>query len=144
MDERADIPIRDAATVVILRDGEQGIETFLLRRNRRTVFGPGFYVFPGGAVDAADADPALLARCDGLDDARASRWLEIAGGGLAHWVAAVRECFEESGLLLATDREGRELAPERDFTEARGRSTPAPSASARSAPRPTCACRSRA
>lgn len=119
MIESADTPIRDAATVVLLREGVHGLETFLLRRNRATVFGPGAYVFPGGAVDDADADPDLLARCDGLDDATASRRLGVAHGGLAFWVTAVRECFEESGLLLATDGARRELDPGRDFTAQR-------------------------
>lgn len=104
-------PVRDAATVVMLRDGAQGIETYMLRRHRGNHFGPGFYVFPGGAVDAADADPALAARCDGLDDDEACRRLGIAGGGRAFWIAAIRECFEEANLLVATDAQGEPLGP---------------------------------
>jgi glyoxylase-like metal-dependent hydrolase (beta-lactamase superfamily II)/8-oxo-dGTP pyrophosphatase MutT (NUDIX family) len=62
-------------------------------------FGGGAHVFPGGAVDPSDA--ALAAACVGLDDAGASRRLEIGSGGLAYWVCAIRECFEEAGLLYA-------------------------------------------
>lgn len=113
MNTHADVPIRDAATVVLLRDGADGLETFLLQRNGETAFGPGFYVFPGGAVDEADAD--LEGYCDGLDDAEASRCVGVTRGGLALWVAAVRECFEECGLLLATDQSGRDLAASRDL-----------------------------
>lgn len=115
MKDCANVPVRDAATVVLLRDGRHGLETFLLRRNRATVFGPGHYVFPGGAVDVADADPAVLDRCDGLDDNQAARRLGVAQGGLRFWIAAVRECFEECGLLLATDARGRDLGSEQEF-----------------------------
>ncbi|MDN5936744.1 MAG: NUDIX domain-containing protein, partial [Nitrosospira sp.] len=114
-----EVPIRDAATVIMLRDGAQGLETFMLRRNKRNVFGPGAYVFPGGAVDRADAGPTLRALCDGLDDGEASRRLGIDGGGLAFWVAAIRECFEEAGLLLATQGDGRPVSPARDFRSQR-------------------------
>lgn len=119
MTDHADVPIRAAATVVLLRDGADGLETFQLRRNRATVFGPGHYVFPGGAVDDADTESDLVARCDGLDDAEASRRIGVSEGGISFWIAAVRECFEECGLLLATDSNGsgfdrgRDLAAER-------------------------------
>src|SRR5690606_37918595 len=59
------------------------------------------FVFPGGVVDPADSDPGLASLCAGLDDALASSVLGVERGGLAYWVAAVRECFEEAGLLLA-------------------------------------------
>ncbi len=62
-------------------------------------FVPGNYVYPGGAVDAQDADPDAFGLCAGLDDARASALLGVASGGLAYWVAAIRESFEEAGLL---------------------------------------------
>jgi 8-oxo-dGTP pyrophosphatase MutT (NUDIX family) len=78
------VPVRDAATVMLVRDAPEGIEVFMLRRNTDLVFVPGAYVFPGGSVDAADA----------------------AEGGDAFVVAAIRECFEEAGALLAYDRTG--------------------------------------
>jgi 8-oxo-dGTP pyrophosphatase MutT (NUDIX family) len=56
-------------------------------------------VFPGGAVDPEDR--ALVEFCTGRDDASASRVLGLAEGGLVYWVAAVRECFEECGVLFA-------------------------------------------
>ncbi len=91
--------LRPAATLVVVRDGERGLEVLLVRRTKALEFGGGAHVFPGGAVDAPDA--ALAERCAGLDDAAASRRLEIAAGGLAYWVCAIRECFEEAGLLYA-------------------------------------------
>jgi 8-oxo-dGTP pyrophosphatase MutT (NUDIX family) len=92
---------RDAATVMLVRDGGAGLEVFMLRRNPASVFVGGAYVFPGGAVDDADRHADLESVCTGRTDAGASAVLGIDGGGLAYWVAAVRECFEEAGVLLA-------------------------------------------
>ena len=78
----------------------------MLRRNLNSDFVGGAYVFPGGAVDEHDRHEDLDPYCLGRTDAEASTRLEIDKGGLAYWVAAVRECFEESGLLLAYDSEG--------------------------------------
>ncbi|MEY2571439.1 MAG: hypothetical protein QOE63_1789 [Acidimicrobiaceae bacterium] len=95
------VPIRPAATVLLLRDGERGLEVLLLRRTTEAVFSPGAHVFPGGAVDDADRAPDAAAVCGGFTDAAASAALGIEDGGLAYYVAAVRECFEEAGVLLA-------------------------------------------
>lgn len=74
------------------------------RRHVDSAFVGGAYVFPGGRVDPGDAvDPAA---CAGLDEGLARKRLGLAAGGLAHYVAAVRECFEEAGVLLAYDRTG--------------------------------------
>lgn len=108
LDDHSGVSVRDAATVVLLRDGDAGLETFLLKRGTGTAFVPGAHVFPGGRVDAGDADPAIYEHCDGLDDAAASARLGVAGDGLSFWVAAIREAFEEAGVLLATDRTGIE------------------------------------
>lgn len=101
---------RDAATVMLLRDAEngagEGLEVFMLRRNLQSEFVGGAYVFPGGAVDPHDCHVDLEAVCAGRTDASASRQLGIENGGLAFWVAAIRECFEESGILLAYDDHG--------------------------------------
>lgn len=97
---------RDAATVMLVRDGATGLEVCMLRRNLNSDFVGGAYLFPGGAVDPDDGGPALEAMCAGRSDDDASRQLGIEGGGLAFWVAAVRECFEEAGVLLAVDRDG--------------------------------------
>lgn len=95
---------RDAASVLLLRDGPAGVEVFMERRHLETDFVGGAYVFPGGRVDAADSLPDSL--CRGLDDAQASAKLGLTEGGLSFWVAAVRECFEEAGVLFAYDRSG--------------------------------------
>jgi 8-oxo-dGTP pyrophosphatase MutT (NUDIX family) len=100
----SDEPIRPAATVMLVRDGDAGIEVFTLQRTHGAVFGGGAHVFPGGRVDAVDEAAELEAICDGLSDAAASARLGIAAGGLAFWVAAIRECFEEAGVLLARPR----------------------------------------
>lgn len=99
------VAIRPASTIVLLRDSSDGMEVFLLRRNAAASFSAGMYVFPGGAVDAADHDAEWADRCYGLDDATTSQRLGMPQGGMAHLVAAVRECFEESGLLLALEGE---------------------------------------
>ena len=75
------------------------LQVFVMRRTPRAVFGPGATVFPGGAVD--ESDTQALARVVGADDAAASAELGLAAGGLLRRVAAVRECFEEAGILLA-------------------------------------------
>ena len=102
------VPVRDAATVMLVRDRTDGpgIEVFMLRRNLNSDFVGGAYVFPGGGVDASDRAADLEPFCGGWTDAAASAVLGIAAGGLAFWVAAVRECFEEAGVLLARDRSG--------------------------------------
>ena len=104
-----EVVMRDAATVLILRDGLDGLEVFMLKRNLNSDFVGGAYVFPGGAVDPADAEVAVAQRCPDLDDVEASRRLGLAVGGLAFWVAAIRESFEEAGVLLARHADGRRL-----------------------------------
>jgi glyoxylase-like metal-dependent hydrolase (beta-lactamase superfamily II)/8-oxo-dGTP pyrophosphatase MutT (NUDIX family) len=101
---------RPAATLALLRDGERGLEVLMMRRTHLAEFASGAYVFPGGAVDQSDHDPALGQLARGIDDAQASRVLGVPQGGLAYWIAAIRECCEEAGLLLAYDGTG-ELVP---------------------------------
>jgi 8-oxo-dGTP pyrophosphatase MutT (NUDIX family) len=95
------VPARDAATLMVVRDGNHGLEVLMVRRALSASFVGGAYVFPGGTVDPADRLIELEAVCDGHTDGDASNVLDIESGGLAFWVAAVRECFEETGLLLA-------------------------------------------
>jgi glyoxylase-like metal-dependent hydrolase (beta-lactamase superfamily II)/8-oxo-dGTP pyrophosphatase MutT (NUDIX family) len=97
---------RPAATLILLREAAQGFEVMLLQRTRSAAFLGGAHVFPGGALDAADADPRIARRVLGLTDAEASARLGIASGGLAYWVAALRECFEEAGILIAEREDG--------------------------------------
>ncbi len=96
------VPVRHAATVLVLRDGLSGLEVLMLRRSATASFLPGAYVFPGGVVDESDRAEQTVQRLTGLSDAHASSLLGVPRHGLAFWVAAVRECFEESGLLLAS------------------------------------------
>ena len=84
MADDVEVPIKPAATVMLLRDTDDGLEVFILRRTKNAVFAGGMYVFPGGKVDPADGE-----------------------GDEAYRVAAVRECYEEAGVLLAVDADGR-------------------------------------
>jgi 8-oxo-dGTP pyrophosphatase MutT (NUDIX family) len=94
-------PARPAATAVLLRDSAAGPEVLLMKRLRSAGFVPGAYVFPGGRVDLADADPGLIERADGLSPDTLPEPM--------FWLAALRETFEEAGVLLARDGRGREL-----------------------------------
>lgn len=100
-------PPRPAATVVVLRDGALGIEVLLLRRAERGDHNSGAWVFPGGLVDAADR--AAQPFCRGLDAAQADARLGVESHALDYWAAAVRECFEEAGLLYVGERDGSPL-----------------------------------
>ena len=102
-------PIRPAASVLLVRPGaEAPIEVYMIRRQQSMRFLGGFYAFPGGKVDPADAEPALLARCRSLAADAVERIFPGKEGApsLAYWVTAARELLEETGLLLATDRDG--------------------------------------
>lgn len=102
---------RPAATVALLRPGSAGRpEVLLLRRVRSAGFVPGAWVFPGGRVDRDDAAEALVRRIDGVDPETASRRLCLPADAeppaIAYWVAAAREAFEETGLLVGRDGNG--------------------------------------
>jgi 8-oxo-dGTP pyrophosphatase MutT (NUDIX family) len=97
---------RPAATVITLRDSPEGYEILMLRRNLNSDFVGGAYVFPGGAVDADDAGSSGERLALGRSDASASTRLGLERGGLAYYIACLRELFEEAGLLLACDHEG--------------------------------------
>jgi recombination protein RecT len=88
---------RLAATVLLLRDGEGGVEVLMTRRSPTASFAPGAYVFPGGGIDAADAAAhSIAARRPTQDDLH-----------LTQAIAAIRESFEELGVLLARHADGR-------------------------------------
>jgi len=99
------LPPRDAATVVMLRDGAQGLEVFLVKRHSLSDVLGGAYVFPGGKLDGADCDAAHHAHFD-----RNATLLHAALGeadtdqatACGLFVAALRETFEESGVLFAS------------------------------------------
>jgi 8-oxo-dGTP pyrophosphatase MutT (NUDIX family) len=96
---------RLSATLVVARPSPQGPEVLLLQRGRSADQNDAAWVFPGGVLDAQDRECRLL--CAGLDDAQASARLDLPEGGLDAYVGAIRECFEEAGLLFAVDDEGR-------------------------------------
>lgn len=88
---------KPAATVVLLRDDADAIQTLLLKRHRAAGFVPGAYVFPGGRIDEADADEILQQQCE----------IPQRHNVAAHyWFGAVREVFEETGVLLARTGDG--------------------------------------
>jgi glyoxylase-like metal-dependent hydrolase (beta-lactamase superfamily II)/8-oxo-dGTP pyrophosphatase MutT (NUDIX family) len=94
---------RVAASVLFLRDGPAGLEVLMLRRaERENDLRSGVAAFPGGVLDARDRE--ARAHCEGADDATVSARLQVAAGGLDYLVAAVRESFEEVGLLLVRQR----------------------------------------
>lgn len=97
--------LRPAATVLLVRDRPDGVEVFLMERSQVGQFG-GLHVFPGGKVDLADHADSWATYTQGLDDGVASKTLGLDRGGLGFWVACIRECFEEAGVLLATQRGG--------------------------------------
>ncbi|MBN9410946.1 MAG: MBL fold metallo-hydrolase [Burkholderiales bacterium] len=94
---REPAPLRAAATVLLLREGPGGLEVLMTRRSDRASFAPGAYVFPGGVIDPADAQSHALA---------AHRPTQT-GDALTQAIAAIRESFEELGVLLARHADGR-------------------------------------
>ncbi len=101
---------RPASTLILVRDGRAGgdrgtavgaLEVLLVKRNANADFVGGAHVFPGGGVDEADASHEAADISGGLGEAEANALLGTSGGGLGYWVAALRECFEEAGILLA-------------------------------------------
>jgi glyoxylase-like metal-dependent hydrolase (beta-lactamase superfamily II)/8-oxo-dGTP pyrophosphatase MutT (NUDIX family) len=96
------VEARPAATVVLLREGSHGLETLLTHRPSTMAFAGGAHVFPGGRVDAADADPGLAARSVvAAEDAATALGGDLTPEmALAAYLAAVRELFEEAGVLL--------------------------------------------
>lgn len=98
--------LRTAASMLVLRDGPQGMEVLLMRRpQREDDRSAGAFVFPGGTLDPQDG--ALHPLCAGIDDAAASGTLKVASNGLDYYLCAVREAFEEAGLLFACDAHGQ-------------------------------------
>ncbi|MAQ15180.1 MAG: NUDIX hydrolase [Sandaracinus sp.] len=119
MGEKPQRPVaapRDAATVLVLRPGsDAGFEIFMVRRHGKSGFMAGAHVFPGGKLDDEDASAALLDRCAGVSASEAAERLDEADGrrALALHVAAIRETFEEAGVLVADGCDAVELAEAR-------------------------------
>ena len=97
--------IRPAATLVLTRDTADGLQVLLLQRTWEAVFLPGYFVFPGGAVDTGETRGRDHAA--GPEDAEISQIMSLSEGGADYMLAAVRECFEEAGILLALDEHGQ-------------------------------------
>lgn len=98
--------LRYASTVMLFRDSEAGPEVLLLERSGKSESFGGAFVFPGGKVDLHDAHRDFESLYAGHSDAQASQILGVPEYGLAYWMAAIRECFEEVGILLAYDENG--------------------------------------
>lgn len=113
-------PPRDASSVVLLRDGAEGLEVFLMRRaNESDVLG-GAYVFPGGKLDEADARLAHTLQLDHPADQLVARLGEpglTPETALALYVAAVREAYEECGVLLAHEPLNTAAAADASFEQ---------------------------
>ncbi len=115
--KRVPVEPRPAATIVLLRDGEAGMEVLLLRRSRSAGFVPGAYVFPGGGIDAADAADETLAFVDGLTWDEAAQRLGLFDAdppAIAYYMAALREAFEETGILIGRGQDGAAPPPAAD------------------------------
>ena len=98
-----------ASTVLVLRDNNNLMEVLMVKRSKKPPF-ENLYVFPGGKIDEDDLLDDLESYTDGLDDKSASDLLGLKKDGLSFWIASVRECFEEVGILLATRRSGEKLS----------------------------------
>jgi 8-oxo-dGTP pyrophosphatase MutT (NUDIX family) len=98
------VPIRSAATIMLV-DDRPDLQVFMMERNANTVFAGGMWVFPGGSVDSND-DPAVFEAISiHRSDEQASALMHLDQGGLAFYVAAIREAFEEAGILLALNKD---------------------------------------
>ena len=92
-----------AASVLLIRDTNNQLEVFMIKRSMKTNFG-GAWVFPGGKIDNEDISNNYSKYSPQLDDYLASARLGIDKNGLSYWIACIRECFEESGILLANKK----------------------------------------
>jgi 8-oxo-dGTP pyrophosphatase MutT (NUDIX family) len=103
---------RPAATVLLLREGRSGVEVLAIRRHEKLAFMGGMWVFPGGSVCSADASAAALARIPETSRTGCPQLCTLHGAALDEreclslMVAACRETFEETGVLLACDAAG--------------------------------------
>jgi 8-oxo-dGTP pyrophosphatase MutT (NUDIX family) len=102
--------LKKAVTVILLREKEpEGFEVFLLKRHEKSSFMGGNYVYPGGKVDRDDGSIEICSFCKGMTFNETQK---ILGGkispeeSLSHWVAGIRELFEEAGILFAYDQNG--------------------------------------
>jgi 8-oxo-dGTP pyrophosphatase MutT (NUDIX family) len=107
------VPIKASTIVVVRPDLDGGIEVLMTRRRPEMQFLGGFLVFPGGGVESEDCSEKMLSLCRGLTRSDAQKILGADIGpemSLGHWVAAVRELFEETGIHFFIDERG--IAPD--------------------------------
>ena len=97
----AHVPIEPAATLILVRDSEQGPQILMQQRSQDAAFVGGAWVFPGGKLDQSDFEPRWLEHCD-LCQQSADQLLEVDQAA-AYWGAAIRETVEEAGILMASD-----------------------------------------
>lgn len=105
----------DAASLLLLRDSDEGVQIYMVRRHPRSRFLANALVFVGGRHDEADRSEELRGRCTGLDADEAARRLDLQDPrrALGLYVTAIRECFEEAGVLVAHDETGEPPAQHR-------------------------------
>jgi len=104
---------QEAASIIVARDAVAGLEVLLLQRHPKSRFSPGAFAFPGGRLEAADAAPGIEARCRGLGRGEAAKQLpdvKPPERAIGFWVTALRELFEEAGMLLAYGPDARPLS----------------------------------
>ena len=100
---RSSVPAKPSATIVIVRESSSGTELLLVRRRAGDAFGDN-YAFPGGVVDDDESLSHAYSQGRTIDEANAI--LGVENGGLDYYSAAIRELFEETGILLARDSTG--------------------------------------
>ncbi len=104
-----------AASVIVARPARTGFELYMTRRSAGSEFAPDAFVFPGGAVEAQDATDAVQARTLGIDGERLIDPRVTVGAALG--IAALRELFEEAGVLIVRSTDGSPVAHERLLAE---------------------------
>ncbi|MEC9133914.1 MAG: hypothetical protein VX853_08135 [Pseudomonadota bacterium] len=103
-------PIRPAATVIVIREASSSYEIFMLKRTSKASFASDMYVFPGGRVDGDDHLHKYDAYRHGPTEAQAPQVKALGSEWRGFWVTAIRETFEEAGLLLAYDQHGEMIS----------------------------------
>ena len=95
-----------ASTILLLRQKQDVIEVLMAKRSHKTDFAS-LYVFPGGKVDQDDISFGAESTVCDLNDGQLSNRINVESGGSSFWIAAVRECFEEVGVLLTHNSEDK-------------------------------------
>src|SRR5690242_6678254 len=115
---------KPASTVLLVRPDANGrFEVLLTRRPEAMRFYGGFFVFPGGTIEPQDRAEKVLRRCRGLSPAEAEKILGVDSEpetAVAHWIAGIRELFEEVGIVLLNEASGAPVGSDmKTFEQAR-------------------------